>query len=76
MISSLAYAELGTAGQVFSPGPDGGRDFTFTGKIAGYEAQDWSGFLVIQAKYHERPEGRSKDVSWLLRQLKIMAKFR
>lgn len=67
LIQALSFAELGPGGVVYSPGPDGGRDFVFNGKIRGYER--WNGKLVIQAKFRERLEGGEKDIAWLRKQI-------
>lgn len=66
---TIALKNFGTAGMVFPMGPDGARDFSFEGKIKGYESQGWSGYLVIQAKFRNAPKGGSNDISWLVQQL-------
>lgn len=69
LVRALAFEILGPGGTVYSAGPDGGRDYTFDGKIRGYETKKWSGYLVLQSKYREGPE-RLNDAEWLLAQLK------
>jgi hypothetical protein len=69
LVGALAFAEFGSCGTVYSPGPDGARDFTCEGRIKGFEAKDWNGYLVLQCKYRERLEGGQKDISWLKREL-------
>jgi len=70
MIESLALAEFGLLGQVFSSGPDAGRDFSFTGAVPGYEAREWDGYVVLQAKFKEKLEGGTRDVAWLISELR------
>jgi hypothetical protein len=56
----------------FGDGPDGGREATFRGRMAYPSVADpWEGYLVIQAKFRQRPAGDPrKDDTWLLAQLK------
>ena len=37
LVRALSFAEMGPAGVTFSPGADGARDFTYNGKIPGFE---------------------------------------
>ncbi|NSY99781.1 hypothetical protein G6M70_23890 [Agrobacterium tumefaciens] len=53
LIRALAFQVFGPGGVVFSSGPDAGRDFSFNGKIRGYEPQNWHGSLVLQAKFKD-----------------------
>ncbi|WP_370674680.1 hypothetical protein [Pleomorphomonas sp. PLEO] len=73
LVRALCFRSFGPGGTVFSPGPDGGRDFVFEGKLGGYESKGWQGYLVVQAKFRENA-GRPDDVEWLIRQLS--AEFR
>lgn len=68
MVQALAFAEFGTGGLVFSPGPDGGRDFTISGSIRGYDG--WSGKLVLQAKFRPVLKGAASDIPWLVKQIR------
>lgn len=70
MVRALAFAQMGGGGTVFSSGPDGARDFVYDGIIPGFEGRAWSGYLVLQAKFKERPLGGAPDVAWLEKQLK------
>jgi hypothetical protein len=56
----------------FGDGPDGGRETTFRGRMTYPSVADpWEGYLVIQAKFRQRPAGDPhKDGAWLLDQLK------
>lgn len=69
IVRTLAIKQMGTAGTVFPMGPDGARDFSFKGKVQGYESQGWDGYLVLQAKFRSSPKGGSSDISWLTQQL-------
>jgi len=68
MARALAFDTFGTSGVVYSSGADGGRDFTIEGRIPGYEAQSWDGYLVLQSKYKEHT-GQKDDVEWLIAQI-------
>lgn len=65
---ALAMEKFGSAGQVFPPGPDAGRDFAFEGIIKTYEPQKWNGYLVLQSKFKSTVSG-ANDVKWLIEQL-------
>jgi hypothetical protein len=56
----------------FGNGPDGGREATFRGRMAYPSvAGPLEGYLVVQAKFRQRPAGDPpKDGAWLLDQLK------
>jgi hypothetical protein len=69
MVRALAFAQMGGGGTVFSPGPDGARDFIYDGVIPGFEGRSWNGYLVLQAKFKERPAGGASDIAWLEKQL-------
>ena len=69
LVRALAFKIFGTAGTVFSSGPDGGRDFMYEGQIKGYEEKGWTGYLVIQAKFRETPSGSESDPAWLIKQI-------
>ncbi|MGY4510342.1 hypothetical protein [Bradyrhizobium sp. USDA 3650] len=69
LIRALCFANMGPAGIVYSPGADGGRDFTYEGKIKGYEARDWNGHLIIQCKFKDQTSSKIDDLTWLKTQL-------
>ncbi|WP_157170035.1 hypothetical protein [Afipia clevelandensis] len=76
LVRALCFEKLGPAGVVYSSGPDGGRDFTYDGAIKGYEGRNWSGYLVIQAKYKDAATSID-DLAWFKRTLDIeLEKFR
>ena len=77
LVRALAFAEMGPGGVVYSSGADGARDFTFEGRIKGFEPRGWNGYLILQAKYRENLEGGQRDIDWLKQQIdKELKKFR
>jgi hypothetical protein len=70
LVRALCFAKLGPGGTVYSAGPDGGRDFTYDGAIKSYETKNWSGYLVIQAKFKDPSLEGTDDIKWLAEQLK------
>jgi hypothetical protein len=71
-VQALALAVIAPGVTPFGDGPDGGREATFRGRMAYPSVVDpWEGYLVIQAKFRQRPAGDPhKDGAWLLDQLK------
>ena len=69
LVRALCFAKMGPAGTVYSSGPDGGRDFTYEGSIAGYEGKNWDGYLVIQCKFKDPALSQTDDIKWLKEQL-------
>jgi hypothetical protein len=69
LIRALAFAEMGPAGVTFSSGADGARDFTYDGKIPGFEGRAWDGYLIVQAKFRANPQGGQADIDWIKAQL-------
>ncbi|BCT76202.1 hypothetical protein SCMU_20440 [Sinomonas cyclohexanicum] len=70
---ALASSVLGPALHPFGPGPDGGREAEFRGKV-NYPAPEpkggtWDGYGILQAKY-KLPSTRTPDTNWILSQLK------
>jgi hypothetical protein len=55
----------------FGDGPDDGREATFDGPMD-YPSSvaSWKGYLVIQCKFHQRPQGTNPDGAWALKQLR------
>ena len=71
LVQALALAVIGPGVMAFGDGPDGGREATFRGRMS-YPSVSapWEGYLVIQAKFRQRPAGDPhKDGAWLLDQL-------
>jgi hypothetical protein len=51
---------------------------TYRGRLE-YPSEDeqWDGYLVVQAKFKQKPEGTRKDGQWLIEQLKAdLKKFK
>ncbi|MGJ5018986.1 NACHT domain-containing protein [Bradyrhizobium oligotrophicum] len=69
LVRALCFAKMGPGGIVYSSGPDGGRDFTYEGTIAGYESKRWNGYLVVQAKFKDPALDSTDDAKWLATQL-------
>jgi hypothetical protein len=72
LVQAVALAIIAPGIMPFGDGPDGGREATFRGRMAHPSVSDlWEGYLVIQAKFRQRPAGDPyKDDTWLLDQLK------
>lgn len=73
LAQALALRELGPGVQVFGDGPDGGREAAFEGKfnLADRSGQaSWTGYGIMQAKFHRRPQDTDRDTKWLLAQLR------
>lgn len=73
MIQALALKVIGPGIVIFGDGPDGGREATFKGVLPNFpsSANQWGGYLVVQAKFCQRPTGKPKeDANWLVLQLK------
>jgi len=70
LIQAIAVKAIGPGTVIFGAGPDGAREATFEGKMDYPSvAQPWTGYLVVQAKFLQRPLGTAKDGSWVLREL-------
>jgi hypothetical protein len=71
LTQALAIKYVGVGGLVFGDGSDGGREATFSGRTS-YDTGDgpWDGYVVLQAKFRQRPLGAAKDGKWVLKQLK------
>jgi hypothetical protein len=78
LVQALCVQELGPGVVVYGDGRDGARDATFTGRV-NYPSppHNWDGYLVIQAKFFQKPTGDpKKDGQWLAKQLQAdLAKF-
>jgi len=73
LIQSLCCRVLGAGTVVFGDGPDGGREATYTGRLSNFPSETtcWDGYVVVQAKFCQRPKGKTKeDQEWVLTQLK------
>ena len=72
LVQAPALAVIAPGVTPFGDGPDGGREAIFRGRMAYPSVADpWEGYLVIQAKFRQRPAGDPhKDDAWLLDHLK------
>src|ERR1700730_17926318 len=71
MIQALSVHVLGPGVVVFGAGPDGGREATFDGTVAFPSTADqWEGYIIIQAKCREKLRNNSQDADWLINQLR------
>ena len=77
LIQALASKVIGPGTVIFGAGPDGAREATFDGKMQYPSlAEPWDGYLAVQAKFLQRPQGTGKDGQWLLKQVDSeLAKF-
>lgn len=79
MVVALARRELGPGVQVFGDGPDGGREATFEGTINWSATSEgvasaldvWTGYTVLQAKFHVKPKPTPRDNAiWLQQEIR------
>lgn len=72
LVQALSVRVLGPGVVVFGDGPDGAREATFEGKLDGFPApgDSFEGYVVVQAKCRERPQGTGDDGKWALAQLR------
>jgi hypothetical protein len=73
MIQALACKIIGPGIVIFGDGPDGGREATSTGCLSNFPSPTdcWDGYLVVQAKFCQRPKGKpGEDARWAAEQLK------
>lgn len=71
LIQAIALKVVSSGVVVFGDGPDGGREATFNG-LTHYpsEGNPWNGYIVIQAKFRQKPQNPQEDGEWALKQLK------
>ena len=78
LVQALSLKIVAPGGVIFGAGPDGAREATFEGPM-NYPspAEPWQGYLVVQAKFLQKPSGDAKnDGEWLLKNLEAeLAKF-
>ena len=73
MCRALFEKQLGPTVEHFGDGPDGGREATYRGLVAklnGLDDKPWDGFVVLQAKFRQRPLGMPEDQDWLVQQIR------
>lgn len=71
LVQALATKVVAAGVRPFGDGPDHGREATFEGRMDyPSRAQPWDGYLVIQAKFRQRPSGDPKaEGDWAIHQL-------
>ncbi|MBL8233730.1 MAG: hypothetical protein JNL98_34855 [Bryobacterales bacterium] len=71
MMQELAAAILGPGVTAWGQGADGGRDFSWNGKVAyPSRADPWNGSGIGQVKFKKPPYDSRKDGTWALQQLR------
>ncbi len=61
---------MGPGVMVFGDGADGGREATFEGRTEYTGASaPWDGYVVVQAKFLQRPRGTEQDGPWAIKEL-------
>lgn len=77
LVQALSAKILGPGVAVFGDGPDGGREAAFQGQVPyPSSSEKWSGYIVLQAKFAQRPHNDGRDATWLSVQLsKELQKF-
>ncbi|MDA0170389.1 hypothetical protein OJ998_14920 [Solirubrobacter taibaiensis] len=68
LVQALSVHVLGPNVVVFGDGRDGGREATHEGPLR-YGQREWDGYLVVQAKFRQRHDGRKPDGQWALEAL-------
>ena len=70
LIQAAAVRVLGPATTIFGDGPDGAREATYEGRTTYPSPEEpWDGYVVIQAKFRQRPLGGRSDAKWVITQL-------
>lgn len=71
LASSLFEETFGVRVEQFGVGPDGMREATYEGRTSQLdeEADAWDGYIVLQAKFRQRPIGASEDSKWFIKTL-------
>lgn len=63
---ALAMAQFGNGAQVYGAGSDGARELTFEGRCVPVpDAPEWNGYVVLQSKFRQFPQGGKDDLKWL-----------
>jgi len=69
LVQALALQKFGARLVVYGDGPDGGREATFEGKIDIDPKTTWDGYVVLQAKFKQRPQNTKADADWAIEEL-------
>jgi hypothetical protein len=68
---AMAAHVLGPGCLVYGDGPDGAREATYEGFVPfPSDAERWDGYIVMQAKFLQRPRDPSTDADWLAQELR------
>jgi len=71
MVQAIARKVISPAVVAHGDGPDGARDFSYSGRtLYPTSAEPWDGYVVGSCKFHQIPESPAKNLSWLKKQLK------
>ena len=71
LIQAIALKIISPQTIIFGDGTDGGREATFRGKTNYNNDEPWDGYIVLQAKFCQRPTNdTAKDGAWAIAQLK------
>ena len=70
LIQALALKVISPRTIIFGDGKDGGREATYEGSTNYLDGETWNGYVVIQAKFCQRPQDTKKDGDWAIDQLK------
>jgi hypothetical protein len=72
---ALAESVIGAGLEVYGPGPDGGREATWLGKVNWSlhdpeDSDNWQGYTVIQVKQCQNPtQDPERDLAWLIKEV-------
>lgn len=70
LIQALTMRVIASGVRPFGDGKDGGREATYEGRMSyPSDTEPWNGYLVIQAKFLQRPFRVDDEGSWALSQL-------
>jgi len=70
LVQGIGSEVLGPGLVIFGDGPDGGREATVNAVLPyPTEAESWSGYTVVQAKFLQRPKNTTADGKWAVEQL-------
>lgn len=74
---AMALHTLGNGVMVFGDGPDGGREASYEGSLNfPTDAENWSGYTIMQAKFLQVSGSPHEDADWLVTQLRAeLSKF-
>ena len=71
LAQALAVKVLGGGTIIFGVGPDGGREATYEGRVSyPSAAEQWEGYIVLQAKFRQRLTDRATDADWAIQLLR------